>query len=316
MKPIVIHKNVKPSLSGTYFQILKGLMPRKIAQQHFSLREATAKTVKLLWEISSGVTPVIKAHYNVERIKLENSCSQFIYKNDWDKKRLVFYIHGGAYFGGTLADSRRKSIRYAVRTKSGLYVSNYRVSAVAPFPAGLNDVIEGYKKMLGKINEDTKIIIIGDSAGGGMAVALVRHLIMNNIRIADKIIINSPWTDLNCVGKSYYVNAEKDMVLHKKFLTACARYYVKDKSMLKNEMVSPVYADFTDFPPMIINVGTNEILLSDSIRLATQSALYGVDVKLNIWHNMFHMFHFYEGIFPEATYVCEDIYNEILNGHA
>lgn len=303
----------EPSVEAKIITLLQKCLPKKIAQKHFSLRESTTKFIKKMWEVSSNNNPILKFGFTVKTLKLADCSCQWVYKKEEDKNTIVFYLHGGAYLGGNLAEARHKSLRYPVHTGCALFVVSYRVSAVGRYPCALEDALSGYNTMLKSAKPNSKIIVIGDSAGGGLALAMVKKLKEEGIKVPDKIILNSPWVDLTCSSKSYKINANKDPILHKNFVIRCAHYYAGKKSMLKNEYVSPLFCDFSGFPPINIHVGTNEILLSDSIKLAKKASAQNVDVKLKIWNGMFHMFHFYEGIIPESTQACEDIYNEILN---
>ena len=137
-----------PSCRSTFIQMIKGFMPKKIAQSHFSIREITADYVKAVWKFSSNTSPLLKLGLNIEKIKANYCKCEWIYKKEEDKKIIVFYLHGGAYLGGTLSEARHDSIRYLFHTGCALFVANYRVSAIGPFPFALNDAIDGYRAIV------------------------------------------------------------------------------------------------------------------------------------------------------------------------
>jgi len=307
----VIKTACQPSFEVRIVKKLQNLMPKKLLQKHFSLREHTLEIIKSLWHLSAYSKPLIKLGFNIDTIKLANFNCEWIYKEESDKKLTVFYLHGGAYIGGNLPNARRKSRRYPLHTKSSLFLVDYRISAAGQYPCALEDAVSGYRFMLEGLQTDSEVVVIGDSAGGGLALSMVKKLIEMDIKLPKKLILNSPWVDLTCSSESYKTNKYNDSVLTKHFLKECAIAYAGHSQMLKNQYVSPLFTDFQGFPPININVGSSEVLLNDSVELAKKASKQGVAVKMKIWNGMFHMFHFYEWIIPEAKQVCEDIYTEI-----
>ncbi len=309
----IYESKLQPSLQASFFKLLQRANPDKIALNYFTLREYTLELIKKVWELSASSKPIWKQGYKIKTINKDEYNCQWIYKEASDKKLTVFYIHGGAYLGGSLSDSRRNALRYAINTGCALFSVDYRISAAGAFPCALEDALDAYKEMLRTLPKKSRVIIIGDSAGGGLALSLTKKLIEEGIKLPRKLILNSPWTDLSCSAASYITNRFNDTRLTERFLKECARVYAGEHSMLKNQYVSPLYCDFTGFPPIHIHVGTSELLLSDSINVAFKASNAGVNVKLKIWNGMFHMFHYYEGLIPESTKVCEYIYRDIMS---
>jgi len=301
----------KPSPEAKVINLLQKCLPKKLLQKHFSLREYSLNIIKNLWWLSSYSKPLLKQGFEINTIRLANCNCEWIFKNESDKKLTVFYVHGGAYLGGSLSSARQNSMRYPLNVNASLFIVDYRISAAGKYPCALDDALSAYKFMLSGLPADSEIIIIGDSAGGGLALSLVKKLLELNIKQPKKIILNSPWVDLTCSSSSYIANAKNDSVLCERFLKECARYYAGESKMLKNKYVSPLFCDFTGFPPIHIHVGTNEILLCDSINIADKASSQGVTVRLKIWNGMFHMFHYQEKIIRESAMVCKDIYKDI-----
>ena len=298
------------SRMGKTIKIFSSMLPRRMLATNFSLKQSTLSIFEKLWKNSKRKKPIFRRGLTVENHNINNVLCEWLYKSEEQKNKIVFYLHGGAYLSGGLSEARNRSMRYAVNTSASLFVVDYRTSAVEAFPAALNDSIVAYKYLL-EIAPDAEIIIIGDSAGGGLALATVLKICEKGIKQPKKIILNSPWTDLTCEAETYQTKQEQDVVLEGIFLRKCARLYAGHD--FKNPYVSPIFADFKGFPPIDVHVGTDEILLNDSIKLCEIAKAQGVDVKLTVWDEMFHMFHYWEGICKESTMVCKEIYSAIDN---
>ena len=296
------------SKTAGLLKLFSSMLPRKLMATSFSLKQSTLNIFEAMWNISKHKKPIFRKKLTVEEHSINGVSCEWLYKSPEQKSKVVFYLHGGAYLSGGLSNSRNRSMRYAVNTSASLFVVDYRTSAVAPFPAALEDSYAAYK-YLKEIAPDSEIIIIGDSAGGGLALATILKVLENSVNSPSRIILNSPWTDLTCSAETYQTKQEADVVLEGVFLKKCAKLY--GNGDYKNPYISPIFADFTGFPPIYINVGTDEILLDDSIKLKEIAQTQGVKVNLNVWDGMFHMFHYWEGFAKESTQVCKEIYKVI-----
>lgn len=309
----IFESTTRESLQASFFKLFQRTKPKTLAQNCFFLKDYILKILDKLWRLSANSKPILNLGFKIKTIKNENFNCQWLYKNESDKKLTVFYIHGGAYLGGNLSNARHNAFRYPLHTGCALFLVDYRISAAGAFPCALDDAVEAYKMMLRTLPKDAEVIIIGDSAGGGLALSLTKKLLEQKLKLPKKLILNSPWTDLTCSSASYVTNKYNDTILTERFLKECARVYAGESKMLKNKYVSPVFSDFKGFPPVHIHVGTSEILLCDSINVAYKASADGAKVKLKVWNGMFHMFHYYEGLIPESTKVCEYIYKDILS---
>ncbi len=202
------------------------------------------------------------------------------------------------------------AMRNAYRSFAGLYSEvskgmsvltiDYRVAPEHPYPAALEDAVAAYRWLLEQGFFSEQIILAGDSAGGGLAMALCHYIKDHGMHLPCGIIAMSPWTDLLASGESYETNYEKDPLFGK---TRDSLIYNKDYVGEHDPMdayISPLYGDFRDFPPMLIQVGSYEMLLSDSVSVAAKAREQGVKVRLSIYEGMFHIFQMAMLLLPES----------------
>ena len=220
-----------------------------------------------------------------------------------DPHTAMLYLHGGGYMSGSIKSYRSTAGQIAEAGKIRTLLIEYRLAPEHPFPAALEDALLAYKWL--QKNGYKKIIIAGDSAGGGLALATVSSLRSKQDSIPELVICISPWLDVEPSGESMIANARLDPMLKKDDLKVC-RYYVRDNDP-HNPLISPLYADFTGFPPIALFVGSNEILLSDSTRLAEKAKEVGVDVQVKIWQGMWHVFPFFAPFIPESTQAINEV---------
>ena len=177
---------------------------------------------------------------------------------------------------------------------------DYRLAPEHPFPAALEDSVRAYKWLINSEGYDPKnIIIAGDSAGGGLAIATLVKLRDQKIPLPAAAVCLSPWTDLALTGDSMKLNLHEDTLISPEGLMFHSRLYL-GKTDPKNPFASPLYADFKGLPPLCIQVGSVEVLLDDATRLAKRAREAGVEVQLDIWEDMIHIFQSYAVIAPES----------------
>lgn len=205
----------------------------------------------------------------------------------------ILYLHGGGYVCGDGAYMKMNGIKFAEAFGVRTFALDYRLAPEHRFPAALEDAVSAYEYLLSQGYEGRRIVVVGESAGGGLAFSLVHKLKQLEIEIPGAIVAISPWTDLHASGESHILNRDKDIVFKASSDTkdpvGSATFYT-DEEAFSNPQVSPLYGDFYGFPPALIIVGENEILLSDSVGLAEKAYQHGVRVELQVWHEMFHAF--------------------------
>lgn len=222
--------------------------------------------------------------------------------------RYILHLHGGGYVG---------SMRKAYRTMAGLYLEigkgvnvlsvDYRVAPEHPFPAALDDAMCAYKWLLRRGIDPKHIVFAGDSAGGGLSMALCHLLKSQWLPLPAGIVAMSPWTDLTASGKSYQDNEKIDPVFggERKHLIY-DNPYVGDANP-RDPRISPLFGDFSGFPPMLIQVGTDEMLLSDSEETAAKIRAVGGKVRLTKYEGMFHVFQMAGKVMEESRHAWHEV---------
>ena len=214
----------------------------------------------------------------------------------------LLYLHGGGYFQGSPASHRRLVTSLCVA--SGLESLNvdYRLAPEHPFPAAVEDALAAYRWLISPAGGDEdpdRIIVAGDSAGGGLSTALLVALRDAGDPLPAGAHLISPWTDLAATGGSMVTRAEADPFIDPAQTGGVGSRYAGSAGVL-HPLVSPLYADLTGLPPLLIHVGDSEVLLDDSTRLADRAIAAGVPVELQVWDGGFHVFQMMAGMIPEA----------------
>lgn len=271
-------------------------------------------------EIHEQKIPTYKK-YIINEHSLSKSKLYFIKdKNVSFPSKIIYQLHGGSYLTPHTNIYFKNALRYLKVNKDLQVVSlDYRIAPKNVFPCALEDAYEGWKYLLSKGYSNEDIIITGDSAGGNLTLALCLYLRDHNLPMPKGIILMSPWADMTDSGTSRVYNLLNDpMFGYSKYLKkimAPNKIYM-EKENYYNKYVSPVFGEYHDFPSMLIQVGSNEVLESDSIMIYEKALKKQVDVKLSRYHKMFHGFQFAGGILPEfklAWHEIKEFINRVFN---
>jgi len=201
--------------------------------------------------------------------------------------RVLLYLHGGGYAMGSCASHRLLAATLSQVTGWQLLVLGYRLAPEHPFPAAVEDAIAAYRWLLARGMQPDHLVLAGDSAGGGLALATLVVLRDAGASLPAKAVLLSPWTDLALSGASLLTRAERDFVLTPDYLREEAEAYLGARNP-RTPLASPLYADLHGLPPLLIQVGGDEILLDDATRLAERARQAGVAVTLRIAEGMWH----------------------------
>jgi epsilon-lactone hydrolase len=224
---------------------------------------------------------------------------------DSDSSRVVLYFHGGGYTIGSIASYRSYTGRLARATQSRLLSVGYRLAPENPFPAALDDACHCYRWLLEQGIAPSRICVVGDSAGGGLALSMVIAIRDAGTPLPAAVVAIGPVTDLAKEGASMKERAHLDPIVTYESSLAHARRYVGAQGNLKHPLASPLYADLHGLPPVLILVGTHEALFDDSSRFAAKAAEAGVQVQLDVWEEMIHVWPFFADILPEGRQAIE-----------
>jgi acetyl esterase/lipase len=249
------------------------------------------------WEVPKGFT---KSDYNLSKSKLE-----ILKNNNVSSQKLIYQLHGGGYVIGFSDMYRDFAVRYS-KISGGADVASldYRIAPKNTYPAALDDAIEGWQFLLAHGYKPENIIVVGDSAGGNLTLALVEKLRDEGKALPCAMVCMSPWADLAGEGASHTYNLYKDPMFGIKDKKTISKTIIAPayagKTNLHDKYLSPVYGSFKRFPPMLLQVGTYEVLESDSVTVYEKAKAAGVDVKLTKYYGMFHVFQMAGNMLPES----------------
>ena len=223
--------------------------------------------------------------------------------------RVILQLHGGGYIGPMKNIYRRFAVRYSkLSLGADVLTPDYRVAPEHPFPAALMDCVYAYRWLLEeKKYQPDKIVIAGDSAGGGLALALCLYARDHGLPFPGGIITMSPWTDVTLSGKSYETNYEIDPLFgnsKENMLYQCS--YIGEADP-KNPYLSPLFGSFQGFPPMLMQAGSYEVLLDDTRETARKAREAGVKVRCSVYDGMFHVFQMGLDLIPESREAWEEV---------
>ena len=209
--------------------------------------------------------------------------------NETRVDNVILYCHGGGYNTGSFRYARSITNKLAENTSMKVLSFDYRLAPEYPYPYALEEALEVWKYLESLGYDGNNIIIAGDSAGGNLALSLTLKLKELGIHLPKGLVLFSPWTDLTLEGVSHYERSEMDPILNEEYLVKAVKDYAAGED-LKNPFISPLFGDFTDFPPVLIQVGDHEVLLSDSEELCACMQACNVDVRFELYEGMWHVF--------------------------
>ncbi len=218
-------------------------------------------------------------------------------------KAVILYLHGGGYILDLKNHTKSQYLYFtaeiAANCQSQVWIIDYRIAPEHPYPAAIEDAYSSYLSLLNRGISAKDIMLMGDSAGGGLTLALLMKLRDDGKPSPRAAVTLSPWTDLALTGTSINSKADVDPMLTPFLLTETAAFVVPSQSA-KEPYISPFYGNFEGLPPLMIVVGGRETLYDDSIRIAEKAKLAGVNVTLDINDEMFHVYPTFGGIFKEG----------------
>lgn len=223
-----------------------------------------------------------------------------------DTGRVLLYLHGGAYQIGSPATHRRMVALVSGAAQARVLSVDYRLAPEHPFPAAVDDAVAAYRWLLAAGTDPAVIAIAGDSAGGGLALAALVALRDAGEPMPAAAVVLSPWTDLALTGASMQTRAAVDVMIKPAGMAETAETYLAGQDP-RHPYASPLYADLHGLPPVLVHVGDAEVILDDSTRLAARARDHGVDVTLEVWDEMPHVWHAFAGLLPEADQAIERI---------
>lgn len=219
-------------------------------------------------------------NHDIGELEIESVCAVEV------PSRVILYLHGGAFFMGSPASYRNRAMRLSYRCRAEVFVPAYRLAPEHPYPAALDDALTAWK-VVKSLRPNARLFSAGDSAGGGLGLSLLVRLRDLGLRMPNGAVLLSPWTDLTVSGASVDGNHGKDLWFTRKHLEIWASYDVKHADA-RSPYVSPVFADLSELPSLLLLVGENELLLDDTLRVRDAALNNSTNINVLIGKGMQH----------------------------
>jgi phosphinothricin tripeptide acetyl hydrolase len=241
----------------------------------------------------------------VEPLTLGGVACEKITPKGADAARTIFYLHGGGYCIGGCASHRAMAARMAAEAGATAYTIDYRLAPEHRYPAAVDDALAAWRALLSDEKRDAaRTVIAGDSAGGGLSVATAVAARDAGLGTPAGLHLISPWANLTNASPAYQAKGETDFIITQAGIDEFATNYLGDIDP-RLPLASPVFADLSGLPPMLIQVGSEEVLMSDAILLAEAAGLARVDVTLRIWPDMVHIWPFFAQLAASGRAIAE-----------
>jgi monoterpene epsilon-lactone hydrolase len=256
---------------------LLGSKPRPVGWDE---RRARLDEVCSIWPVADDVA--------LEGVDLDGVPGEFSIVPGSDQSRVLLFFHGGGYCSGSIVSHRRMVTEAGRAGGLRTLAVGFRLAPEHPFPAAYEDACTAWRWLRKQGVAAKQIVVGGDSAGGGLTLALAMRLRDAGEQLPACLWLASPWTDLTMSGATLETKDAVDPLIHKGYLGELADAYVPAGMTRTDQRISPLFADLRGLPPMLIQVGSAETLLDDSVRFAGAAGAAGVAVTLEIWPDMIH----------------------------
>jgi acetyl esterase/lipase len=257
-------------------------------------------------ERGAGFFGKLPEGFELTPVKIGDLSAEWMLPARAPKDKVILYFHGGGLVVGSIKAHRGIVAKFVKGSGIGALLFDYGLAPERPFPEGLNDSVAAYRYLLDEGIKPSNIVFMGDSGGGGLCLATLLALKDRGIALPAAAVALSPWTDLKNTGDSWTTNAEADTLCWKEAQTVFSKYYAGDNDPAL-PLISPLYGDLRGLPPLLLYVGSDELLLSDSTRFAEKAKAAGVGVTLKIGAGLFHCYPACAPLFPEATQAMNEI---------
>ncbi|MFF4276825.1 alpha/beta hydrolase fold domain-containing protein [Streptomyces sp. NPDC001536] len=248
--------------------------------------------------------PLLPRGTRLVTVDLGNRPAERIDGSDTDNNRAVLYLHGGGYTVGSPTTHRALAAHLAAAVGVPVYVLDYRLAPEHPYPAAVDDAAAAYRALLDTGIDPQRLTVAGDSAGGGLALALMLRLRETGMPMPAALALISPWVDLTL---DHVRDSRRDPLLRASWLRACAARYSGERTDVRTPEISPLYADLTGLPPMLVHSADDEILLPDIEHLVDQAETAGVPVVYRRLERMWHVAHMHAGLVTASTAAVREI---------
>ena len=280
--------------------VLRGQWKKEVMNSETSIqgfRDRCEKGASRYAKIPEGVT--------ITPLTIEGLRSEWLTHEGAESGKAILYIHGGGYVSGSCSDHRGFVSKFAKNTGVATLIYEYRLAPEFPFPAAVDDSVKVYRWLLDSGYKPENIVFAGESAGGGLCLALLLAIKVQKLAMPAAAVAISPWTDLSCSGPSYKTkNKVSPAPLNSWFVFS--KHYA-GSTPVSNPLVSPLFGDLKGLPPLLINSGVDDELYDDGEQFAQKAAAAGVNVTFTKGTGMVHCYPLMAPMFPEATEAMNEI---------
>lgn len=280
--------------------LLQGKLHREVFDMNSSIedfRELCEKGASRYAKIPSGVT--------VKPQIIEGISAEWLIPEGSNPKKLILYVHGGGYVAGSCNDHRGFVSKFAQNTGIVNLTYEYRLAPEHPFPAAIDDSILIYRWILSSGFKPENVLIAGESAGGGLCLALLLALKEQQLPMPVAAVAISPWTDLSCSGDSYRTKNKWSLAPMNSWTVFSAHY--RGGQPAENPLISPLFGDLKGLPPIFVNSGTDDELFDDGEKFYQKALAAGVDATFRAGVGQVHCYPLLAPMFPEATEAMNEI---------
>lgn len=267
-------------MADTEINAIRALLSAKPRPIGWAERRARIEEVGAVWPVASDIT--------LEPVQVGEIACEWSLAPGADPSRVLLFFHGGGYGSGSIVSHRRMVTEAGRAAQARTFAVAYRLAPEHPFPAAYDDALSVWRFLLSQKLAAQRIAIGGDSAGGGLTIALMNRLRDSGEALPGCAWLVSPWTDLTMTGDTLVTKDAVDPLIHKSYLEELAQAYVPPDISRTDPRVSPLFADLRGLPPLLIQVGSAETLLADSARLAAAAGAADVSVTMEVWPHMIH----------------------------
>lgn len=266
---------------------------------------ASPQTMRQEWEHAvdhSAVPPSVTA----TPVASAGIVGEWLSSPEAASHQVLLFLHGGGYNAGSCVTHRELGARLCVASGLRVFVLDYRLAPEHPFPAALEDATAAYRWLLAQGVRSHNIVIGGDSSGGGLALATLVALRDARLPLPAAGVFLSPWADLTLAGSSMVTHAERDPLVTRAALQRAAAWYAGQTNPA-HPLLSPLFANLAGLPPLLLQVGSDEMLLSDATRVGERARVQGVAATVEVWDGMWHVWHAFAAHLPEGQAAIEQI---------
>lgn len=295
-----------PSLKSRLFNALirnRHLLQGRLRREVFTL-DSSIQAFRDRCERSAAKMSRIPSGVGIEPTTVGGIPAEWLVPGNAPKGKMILYVHGGGYVSGSCADHRGFVASFAERTGFATLTFEYRLAPEHPYPAAVEDSLAVYRALLDAFRPQD-ILVAGESAGGGLCLALLLAAKKHGIAQPCAAVAISPWTDLSCSAPGYRTRNARSVAPRESW-TVFSHHYAAGADR-RDPLMSPLFGDLSGLPPLLLNAGTDDELYDDGEEFASRARHAGVDVSFRAGEGMIHCYPLLAPLFPEATEAMEEI---------